>query len=267
MTRTLVIKNADFSVNKVTQVTFGGDVPCTGISFASDTISLTGYETETVEYTLTPSNTTDVVSWESSNTNIVTIEDGTLTVVGVGSCTITATCGEYSDSATVTVTMYAIPNWFLASFNTNNSAHVLYWASSSTTYISAYGKGEQAGQYCIYNAITPTDRNSVIKLPGNTGRIKISVTNTSLFESNTFSKLFWLKDESAQWSQQHAAYYDHEETAYNIVSETTKTYTVPSGIDAIAFQTKFKNNQSSIEDAEESVATSGLTIEFLPPAE
>lgn len=264
MARTLVIKGASFSANKVATVVFSS-VPCTGIEFSTDTISITGSESVEVSYTVTPADTTDEVVWTSSNTNIVTVSDGVLTVLGVGSCTITATCGEYSDSATVTVEMYAIPNWFLANVSTNASAHVLYWASASATYITAYGKGEQAGQYCIYNAITPSDRNPVIKLPGNTGRIKISVTAASLFYNYDNSKLFWLKDESAQWTQASAAYFDSAETAYNIVTETTKTFNVPTGIDAIVFQTQLRYNQSSVEDAEASVESSGLKIEFLPP--
>lgn len=266
MARTLIIKGASYSANKVATVVFSS-VPCTGIEFSTDTISIIGSESVEVSYTVTPVDTTDEINWVSSNTDIVTVSDGVLTVLGVGSCTITATCGEYSDSVTVTVTMYAIPNWFLAEGKVNSSAHVLYWQAASNTYITAYGKGEQAGQYCIYNAITPSDRNYVIKLPGNTGRIQISVTDASLFQSSTFSKLFWFKDESAQWTQTHAAYFDHAETGYNIVTETTKIFTVPAGLDAIAFQTRFLSEQSSIEEAEASIESSGLKIEFLPPEE
>ena len=267
MARTLIIKGASFSANKVATVVFSS-VPCTGIEFSTDTINITGNESVEIAYTVTPSDTTDEVTWASSNTNVVTVSDGVLTVVGVGSCMITATCGEYSDSAIVTVTMTANPAWFQASPSTNPSAHVLYWASSSTTYVTAYGQGSQAGEYKIYNAIDPTDNKPIIKLPANTGRVKISVTDSSDFENNTYTRLFWLKDISAQWSGTvEAAYLDNEPTAYNICSETTKIFTVPEGVNAMSFTTRFRTNKGTVADVEAAFAASGFRIEFLPPEE
>lgn len=50
-----------------------------------------------------PSSTTDVISWESSNENIVKIEEGLVVGKSEGEAVITATCGEYSATCTVTV--------------------------------------------------------------------------------------------------------------------------------------------------------------------
>ena len=265
MARTLIIKNADFSVNKVTTVTFTS-VPCTGIALASDTITITGRQSVVVGYTVTPADTTDAVTWASSNTDIMTVAGGVITVVGVGTCTLTATCGSYSDTATVTVQMFADPEWYMQMYTINDSAHVLYWSGTDTLFVSLYGQGAQAGQYTIYNANDPTDNKPVLKLPGNTGRVKISVTTASTFYDAAYSRLFWMKDQSAGWSAADVAYYDSAETAYNIRSNTEKIYTVPEGIDAIAFYTRLSSAQSSAADAKAAIDASGFKIEFLPPA-
>lgn len=267
MARTLVIKNADFSANKVTTVTFAS-VPCTGIAFASDTITITDQQPVEVEYTVTPSDTTDSITWASSNTNVVTVSEGVLTVVGVGSCTITATCGSFSATATVTVSITANPNWYMQLFSGNASAHVLYWNDTNAYRVSAYGQGSQAGQYGIYNVQDIAGDYPVIKLPVNTGRIKISVTTASAFDDSSSTKLYWMKDTSAEWSgSAQAAYYDSVETAYNIRTETEKTFTVPEGINAIVLDTKLATSQASLDAAKATIAASGFKIEFLPPAE
>lgn len=104
MARTLIIKDADFSTNKIETVAFDA-VPCTGISLNKATSAITKVgSTDTLTATLTPENTTDTLSWASSNSNVVTVSNGVITATGVGSATITATCGEQTATCTVTVT-------------------------------------------------------------------------------------------------------------------------------------------------------------------
>lgn len=108
MARTLVIGNADFSVNKLDTVILNG-VPCTGISLNEDAVSITSIaSTQTVVATVTPADTTDAIIWSSSDTDVATVAGGVITAVGCGSATITATCGQYSDSCSVTVTHTAV---------------------------------------------------------------------------------------------------------------------------------------------------------------
>ena len=110
MATTLVIKNADFSVNKLATVTFGDNVPCTALSLsdATKTLSATG-DSYTLTATPTPANTTDIVSWGSSDSDTVSVENGVITALKVGSATITATCG--SQTATCEVTVNVVPNF------------------------------------------------------------------------------------------------------------------------------------------------------------
>lgn len=103
MAKTLVIKGADFSTNKLATVNFSG-VPCTGISLdiASAEINTIG-GTQSLTATITPSDTTDVVRWATSDNSIATVNNGVVTAVGLGVATITATCGSYSATCSITV--------------------------------------------------------------------------------------------------------------------------------------------------------------------
>ena len=267
MAKTLIIKDVSFSTNKLTTVTFPS-IPCTGVSFSTDTYTLTGYGQQEIEYTLTPSDTTDEVTWASSNADIITVADGVMTVVGVGTCTVTATCGEYSATATITVTMQASLDWVLRLPSINSDAHVLYYTSENGARATAYGSGDCAGEYKIADALNSGNSVPVIKLPGNTGRIKISITSSTELYNSAESRVYWLKDESAGWSgDAYAAYMVSAEDTYNITTETEKTYTVPDEINAISFSTRFSSAQSSLADAKAKLEAAGLKIEFLPPAE
>ena len=108
MARTIVIGNADFSVNKFDTVTFTESKPCTAISLDKSTDSITSISgTSTLTATKTPADTTDSVIWTSSDSDVATVANGVVTAVGCGTAVITATCGEQSDSCTVTVTHVA----------------------------------------------------------------------------------------------------------------------------------------------------------------
>lgn len=111
MATTLVIKEGNFSTNALTTVTLDTLVPCTGISLSDSTLSVVYGSTGTLTATVTPNDTTDLVEWSTSDATVATVSDGTITSVGVGTTTITATCGEYSVTCTVTVN---------ASMNTSN---------------------------------------------------------------------------------------------------------------------------------------------------
>ena len=78
-------------------------IPCTGIVLSVDTLSFTTKDAQTLEAVVSPSDTTDTVVWSVNPTGIVTVVNGVVTPVANGDCTITATCGSYSDTCSVTV--------------------------------------------------------------------------------------------------------------------------------------------------------------------
>ncbi len=58
---------------------------------------------QTLTATVTPTNTTDRVLWSVNPTDIVVVDDGVVTPIANGNCIVTATCGDYSASCSITV--------------------------------------------------------------------------------------------------------------------------------------------------------------------
>lgn len=79
-------------------------VPCTGISLSASSLAFTEGGSKTLTATVTPDGCTDVITWASDNTSIATVSGGVVTAVANGNCTITATCGGYSATCSVSVT-------------------------------------------------------------------------------------------------------------------------------------------------------------------
>lgn len=86
----------------------GTKVPCTGIVLSTDTLSFTTTDTQTLSVVVSPTNCTDTVTWSVSPSGIVTVNNGVVTPITNGSCTITVTCGSYSDTCSVTVSLPSV---------------------------------------------------------------------------------------------------------------------------------------------------------------
>lgn len=78
-------------------------VPCTGITLDQTELTFNGAGTQTLIATVTPSNTTDTVVWSSNAPSIASVSNGVVKAKANGSATITATCGAYSATCTVSV--------------------------------------------------------------------------------------------------------------------------------------------------------------------
>lgn len=103
MSKALVIKGVNFTANALTQVTFGDDVPCTGLALNETAKSVTNLEPFTLTATKTPANTTDTLTWSSSDETVATVANGVVTLLKGGTATITATCGMQTATCSVTV--------------------------------------------------------------------------------------------------------------------------------------------------------------------
>ena len=76
----------------------------TAISIKDPSVTLTAGQTKQLEVEFTPAGATAPVTWSSSATTYAEVSDsGLLTAKSAGSATITATCGNTSDTASVTV--------------------------------------------------------------------------------------------------------------------------------------------------------------------
>lgn len=79
-------------------------IDVTGISISRGSLILEVGGMSTLTATVSPSNATNKsVSWASSNSGVVRVSGGTVTAMGPGTATVTASCGGYSASCTVTV--------------------------------------------------------------------------------------------------------------------------------------------------------------------
>lgn len=86
---------------------------CTGISLSKTSGTVNTGDSVTITATVLPSWTTNNITWTSNNNGIATVSGSgkTATITGVagGTTTITATCGNYSATYTVTVESTAEP--------------------------------------------------------------------------------------------------------------------------------------------------------------
>ena len=86
-------------------------VPCTGITLDKSSYTLSEDYSVILTATPTPANTQDVVLWSSSDTSVaVVLNDGVVTKIGTGTAVITVTCGNYSDTCTITVPSETVPS-------------------------------------------------------------------------------------------------------------------------------------------------------------
>ena len=78
-------------------------VPCTGITLSATELIFTSVGTQTLVATVEPSNTTDKIIWATSDNSIATVDNGVVTAVFNGNATITATCGDFSATCSVSI--------------------------------------------------------------------------------------------------------------------------------------------------------------------
>ena len=84
--------------------------PMTGIELSQTQVSLVKGQTKTLELKYIPEDTTDSknVTWQSSDSSVVTVENGVLKALKAGNAKITATVGNYTAEANVTVIEYPL---------------------------------------------------------------------------------------------------------------------------------------------------------------
>lgn len=161
MGKALVVKNVNFSANRLDVVTFGEDIPCTALSMNESTLALTSIGAKyTLVATPTPLNTTDNILWLTSNDNVVTVDEGVITCVGVGTAVITAVCGSVNATCAITCTNvlefeYALSK--LARQRPPTGGGLIrdygYLTNGSAPYACLFNGTEQT-QYILENTVT-----------------------------------------------------------------------------------------------------------------
>lgn len=186
MAKTLVIKGANFETNKLATVIFGEQIPCTGVTLNKGTATLTSIgATETLVATLAPTDTTDIVSWASSDTNVATVNNGVVTAVGVGSATITVTCGTQTAICTITVAITLngdrfYPGAYISGTPLSSGGNGILEVTDVSSTMPQYATiGSSEGTLYLHGKFN-NERIYPLLLPNNTGRLKITRTNTTV---------------------------------------------------------------------------------------
>lgn len=178
MAKTLVLKGTNFSVNKLATVELENSVDCTGISLNKSSTNVSYGNTETLVATVTPANTTDVIEWSTSDNTVATVFNGAVTSVGIGTATITATCGNYSASCTVTVTgqldkttaLRRVGYYLATNAAADGNNGLTDWSIANS---SRGGFASGTGALPLRNPSTVYP----YVLPNNTGRIRITLAS------------------------------------------------------------------------------------------
>lgn len=254
MARALIIKNADFSVNKLDTVVFN-DIPCTGITINKNTLTMTSVgSTSTITATVTPSDTTDAIIWSSSNTDVVTVAGGVVTQVGVGTATITATCGNYTATCAVTAT------------------HVVNLATALNRYLAKdsnkdFLSGGDLNNYAIGFSASGVNSRRIstddlsldrypIMIPSGATKIQITAENFNPYG-------FWTNTQRAGAYSDNIAYAPEKDADFGAVSvHGNRTITIPdrtsgtyAGVDSCAFVFRYTSGTITQELVDEVVIT------------
>lgn len=260
MAKTLIIKGASFGTNKVTAVSFGGSVPCTGIAITESSITATDYDPIELEYEVSPSNTTDSISWTSSDTSVATVDNGVVTPVGIGTATITATCGSYSDTVSVTVAFAAILDFELGMLSNQQDTFVMN-TGSVTNRVIVFGSGAQKTEYLIADGSAGYLNRGGVKLPNNTASLTVAFSTVSGLYNGDNVFIYWLKDESCGSTLvPNAAKLVREETGYNARSNASKAFSIPEGADAMVMFFRLTGNATGTAD--EAATAVGFSLTF-----
>ena len=239
MARTLVIKGADFSANKLATVNFSG-VPCTGISLdiASAEINTIG-GTQSLTATVSPSDTTDVVRWATSDESVAVVANGIITAVGLGVAVITATCGNYSANCSITVDNVA-PDYVAicgyAPYRRSNICTATTTDKKTTATNNSYivAKDQATGMYPIESK-TDVDTNPYRFVP-----IVIPAGAKSIIVSNSigsfYTRFTWF-DSTKQETQFNVGAYcvSGTQTGYDQTSSIPGPFqkNIPTGIQGL----------------------------------
>ena len=156
--------------------------PTTSITLDKNVITIVSLDPITLIATVEPSDSSEDIVWKSSNTSVATVNNGVVTPIADGSCTITATSGDYSASCATTVafTKFNITSNLTGCQLDNSINNVIIGASWSgeITPNEGYSLKNAAIQITMGGAdITNTAySNGIITIEEVTGEVVINIT-------------------------------------------------------------------------------------------
>lgn len=263
MAKTLVIKGASFGTNKVTAVSFAGNVPCTGIAITESSVSATDYDPITLTYEVTPSNTTDNISWTTSDSTVATVANGVIAPVGLGTATITATCGSYSDTVSVTVAIVYVKDYANKAntrLYTETSPYIVVTGGGNYR-VTVCGTGEQESTYTTQEISGYTEKLHAVKIPVNATKVKVSRSADKAYVFDTGNDtIVWTKDESSGNTTFPGTIKPISDETFNLKNTAEHVFDIPSGVDSFFISIVLDSVSS---DVDATLNGAGFTVEFL----
>lgn len=235
MSRALIIKNADFSVNKLGTITINENIPCTGIILSEYTLKLNSIgSTDTLTASVTPADTTDTVIWSTSDANVATVEGGLVTAIACGTATITATCGAFSATCDITITHILSFTSELNKYLSKSESHDYLNGGNLENYAIGYNGSSEITGHLLY---TNASGKHPIVIPAGANKIEITAQGFKPYG-------FWMSSSaiSDAGGGVALAYASDSNFAYNTNIENSRSVDIPDrttgtyeGMDACAF--------------------------------
>ena len=187
-------------------------VPCTSITLSATDLIFTASGSQTLVATVEPSDTTDKIVWTSSDDTIATVNNGVVTAVSNGNAIITATCGDFSVTCSVSISgietpvvpdepevdetiLYSLPA--VTTFDGTNYIDTGVAPLATDTPFTIFldwthtGESEFVGsKYVIAHAMTESSPyNGIVLQYGNNGIVSEYRQNNNNISSNSTSAL------------------------------------------------------------------------------
>lgn len=263
MAKTLVIKGASFGTNKVTAVSFAENVPCTGIAITESSVSATDYDPITLTYEVTPSNTTDNITWASSDSTVATVANGVITPVGLGTATITATCGNFSDTVSVEVAITyekSYANKASTRIYTETMPYIVVTGTGNYR-VTVCGTGTQESTFTTQEISGYLDKLHAVKIPTNATKIKVSRSSEKAYIFDTGNdSVIWTKDETSGNATFPGTIKPISDETFNLKNTAEFIFDIPSGVDSFFLSIVLDSVSSDIDATFEEA---GFSVEFL----
>ena len=202
------------------------NIPCTSIQLSSDTLTFTGSGSQTLTYTVTPENTTDTITWSSDNESVATVNNGIVTAIGNGSCTITANCGNYSDTCSVEVSGIVESEWDIEWNGETNLLPIGMNANENCMFTL----NEETGKYEISTSANNTEANVSIDNSVGKGILEVEIYSSNFASGEGWNNGFALCSMSGKrqvlytWVRRNNTLYINNEHKYVATLTNGETY-------------------------------------------
>lgn len=248
MSRALVIKGANFEANRVSQINFDVEKPCTAVEFTEDSYSPSSIETPLpVSVVKTPANTTDELMLTIADESVAKIQNGGIVAVGFGTTTITATCGNATATVEVNVSSLVYSPTIVKEKRIQQAGSSAWpgtiqplQMSSGSSYDAFVGTDPDNAKH---NKIATADGYSVMMIPAGSLRVKIKVITRTGWSLNM---RYASTVNTASASNNYAGFV---ETAQVIDRDShgQMTVSIPSGADSFAAEIGHNSSEYSVE--------------------